>query len=275
MKTTVLILILLFTATAFGQRNSTVEVPIPTAAPVGTVTLSLAEYNRLVEMTARKPKPLDAAPLPFVLTRAVFKLRVENQTLMGTVSIDGTSLNNGPVKAPLMTGLLVLQADQSGNPLPLLLEGANHAAILNGPGPFAVSLGVASALSIDAGRAAFMLPVPLAGSSLLSLELPGNHANVHVDPGIITRRDAVNGNTVIEASLEPGKPARVWWSTREVAAPVALREVRFLSDVKTVVSVGDSQLQMTALVRRQRDPGRGGGIPSGDSRRLRTDRGVG
>jgi hypothetical protein len=211
------------------------------------VTLSLAEYNRLVEMSTRKPKPLDAAPLPFVLTRAVFKLRVENQTLMGTVNIDGTSLNNGPVKAPLTTGLLVLQADQAGNPLPLLLEGSNHAAILNGPGPFAVSLGVASALSIDAGRAAFMLPVPLAGSSILSLELPGNHANVHVEPGIVTRRDTVNGNTVIEASLEPGKPARVWWTTREIAAPVAQREVRFLSDVKSVISVGDSQLRLTAL----------------------------
>lgn len=242
------ILILLLTVTAFGQtRNSTSEIPLPTTAPAGTVTLSLAEYNRLVELSTRKPKPLDAAPLPFVLTRAVFKLRVENQTLLGTVSIDGTSLNNGPVKAPLTTGLLVLQADQSGNPLPLLLEGPNHAAILNGPGPFAVSLGVASGLSIDAGRAAFMLPVPLAGSSLLSLELPGNHANVHVEPGIITKRDTVNGRTVIEASLEPGKPARVWWTTREVAAPVAQREVRFLSEVRSVVSVGDSQVRLTAL----------------------------
>jgi Carboxypeptidase regulatory-like domain len=248
MKPAAIILILLLTATALGQhRNSASEIPVPTTASAGTVTLSLAEYNRLVEMSTRKPKLLDAAPLPFVLTRAVFKLRVENQTLMGTVAIDGTSLGQGPVKAPLTTGLLVLQADQSGNPLPLLLEGSKHAAILNGPGPFAVSLAVASALSIDAGRAAFMLPVPLAGSSLLSLELPGNHANVHVEPGIITRRDTVNGHTMIEASLEPGKAARVWWTTREIAAPVSQREVRFLSDIKSVVSVGDSQLRVTAL----------------------------
>jgi uncharacterized surface anchored protein len=248
MKAAPVILILLLTVTIFGQhRNATMELPVPTTASAGTVTLSLAEYNRLVEMSTRKPNVLDAAPLPFVLTRAVFKLRVENQTLLGTVSIDGTSLEKGPVKAPLTTGLLVLQADQSGNPLPLLLEGGNHAAILNGPGPFAVSLGVASALSIEAGRAAFMLPVPLAGSSILSLELPGNHANVHVEPGIITRRDTVNGNTVVEASLEPGRAARVWWTTREVAAPSAQREVRFVSDIKSVVSVGDSQLRLTAL----------------------------
>ena len=243
-----LILILLLAATSYAQqRNATMDAVLPSTGVAGTVTLSLSEYNRLVELATRKTKTPDTAPLPFVLTRAVFKLHVEDQTLLGTVSIDGSSLANGPVKAPLTTGLTVLDASLSGNPLPLLLEGPNHAAILNGPGPFAVSLGVASLLSIDAGRASFMLPVPAAGSSLLSLELPGNHANVHVEPGLVTSRESVNGRTLIEATLEPGKPARVWWTTREVAAPIAQREVRFLSDIKSVVSVGDSQLRVTAL----------------------------
>ena len=245
---TSLTLILFLAVTTYGQhRNSTTDVPIPPASTAGTVTLSLAEYNRLVELSTSKAKSPDAAPLPFVLTRAAFKLRLEDQTLRGTVSISGTSLAIGPVKAPLTEGLTILQADQGGNPLPLLLEGSSHAAILNGPGPFAVSLGVASPLSIDAGRASFVLPVPAAGSSLLSLELPGSHANVHVEPGLITSRNTANGQTVIEATLEPGKPTRIWWTTREVAAPVAQREVRFLSDIKTVISVGDSQLRLTAL----------------------------
>lgn len=247
MKATV-ILILLFSITTYGQqRNSATDVPLPTNGTAGTVTLSLSEYNRLVELSTRKTKSPDVAPLPFVLTRAVFKLRVENQTLLGSVSIDGASLAKGPVKTPLLSGLTVLEADQSGKPLPLLLEGTSHAAIFSGPGPFAVSLGVATPLTIDAGRASFTLPVPLAGSSLLSLELPGNHANVHVEPGLVTSRNTANGNTVIEASLDPGKAAKVWWTTREVAAPVAQREVRFLSDIKSVVSVGDSQLRLTAL----------------------------
>jgi hypothetical protein len=247
MRNSVILLLLLTITTVGQQRNATSDVPFPTTSTAGTVTLSLSEYNRLVELSARKTSSPDAAPLPFVLTRAVFKLRVEDQTLQGTVTIDGATLAKGPVKAPLLTGLTILQAEQSGNPLPLLLEGSGHAAILNGPGPFAVSLGVATPLTIDAGRASFTLPASLAGSSLLSLELPGNHANVHVEPGLVTSRNTVNGNTVVEASLEPGKPARVWWTTREVAAPVAQREVRFLTDIKTVVSVGDSQLRLTAL----------------------------
>jgi hypothetical protein len=246
-----LILILFLTITAYGQhRNSTVDAVLPAPGSTGTVTLSLAEYDRLVDLASRKPKPEDVAPLPFVLSRAAFKLKLVNQTLVGTVEIDGSLLQDGNVKAPLTTSLTILEARRSGtaaaNPLPLVQEGPAHAAILNGPGPFGVSLGIASGLTIDAGRASFVLPVPLASTSLLTLELPGNHANVRVEPGLVTSTTSVNGNTIVEAALEPGKPARVWWTTREIAAPLAQREVRFLSDVKTVVSVGDSQVRVTA-----------------------------
>jgi len=243
-----LILILLIAVVAAGQvRNTTSNTTLPAPGTAGTVTLSLSEYNRLVELANRKDKTSDEVPLPFVLSRAVFKLRVENQTLVGTVDIDGSLLAKGSVKTPLTTALTILEAKQSNNPLPLLQEGTSHAAILNGPGPFAVSLGVAAPLTIEAGRASFTLPVPLASSSILTLELPGNHANVRIEPGLVTSRDTANGQTRIEAALEPGKAARIWWTTREIAAPVAQREVRFLSDVKSVVSVGDSQLRVTAL----------------------------
>lgn len=243
-----LILILLLTAVAVGQqRNTRLDSVLPAPGTPGTVTISLSEYDRLVERAARKDKSPEAAPLPFVLSHAVFKLRVENQTLVGYVDIDGSLLEKGAVKTPLTSSLTILEAKQAGQPLPLLQEGSSHAAILNGPGPFMVSLGVAAPLTIEAGRASFVLAVPLASSTMLSLELPGSHANVHVEPGLVTNRETVNGNTKIEAALEPGKPARIWWTTREIAAPVAQREVRFLSDVKTVVSVDDFELRLTAL----------------------------
>ena len=246
MKAVILILILA-TAAVAQHRNTTSTVSLPATGPAGTVTLSLSEYNRLIELASHRPKTPDAVPLSYVLSRAIFKLRVENQTLVGTVDIDGALLEKGSVMTPLTTGLTILEAKQAGKPLPLLQHGADHSAILTGPGPFAVSLGVAAPLTIEAGRASFTLPVPFASSSILSLELPGNHANVRVEPGLVTSRTTANGNTVLEASLEPGKPTRIWWTTREISAPVAQREVRFLSDVKTVVSVGDSQLRITAL----------------------------
>jgi hypothetical protein len=242
------ILILILTGSSFAQtRNARIEVPVPAPTSTGTVTVSLAEFNRLTELAARKPKASETAPQPFVLSTAAFKLRVEDSALSGTVDISGNVLDKGFVKVPLTTGLTLLEARQANNALPLLLDGARQTAILNGPAPFAVSLSVASALTVEAGRASFTIPVPVASASLLTLDLPGNHANVRIEPGLVTSRTTSNGHTIVEATLEPGKPARVWWTTREIAAPVSQREVRFLSDIKSIVSVGDSQMRVTAL----------------------------
>lgn len=247
MKRTILLL-LVFATAAYGQhRDSRSGTILPLPGSSGTVTLSLAEYNRLTELASRKPTTTEAPPLSFVLSRAAFRLRVEDQSLTGALDIDGSVLENGSVKVPLTSGITILDAKQANSPLPLLQEGRTHSAILTGPGAFAVNLNIASALTIEAGRASFTVLVPAATSSLLTLDLPGNHANVRIEPGLITNRTTVNGHTIVEACLEPGKPARVWWTTREIAAPVAQREVRFLSDIKSVVSVGDSQLRTTAL----------------------------
>src|SRR6266480_3890077 len=158
MKRSILLLLFLATAAYGQQKNSRFDATLPLPRPEGTASLPLAEYNRLVELALHKPKTPDAAPQPFVLSRAAFNLRIEDQSLIGTVDIDGALLENGSVKVPLTTGLTILEAKQSGKPLPLMQEGPMHAAILNGPGPFSVSLNIASALTVEAGRASFVVP---------------------------------------------------------------------------------------------------------------------
>src|SRR5205085_11032054 len=128
------------------------------------------------------------------------------------------------LRRALPRGLTILEAQHAHNPLPLVLDGTTQTAIRTAPAPFAVSLSVASPLTVEAGRASFTTPVPVASASLLTLDLPGNHANVKIEPGLVTSRTNLNGHTIVEATLEPGKPARVWWTTREITAPVAQRE---------------------------------------------------
>src|SRR5262249_39034129 len=246
MRRTITALLLLTTA-AYGQQRRLRRDRGLTPVPRGTVTLTLAEYNRLVELAAHKPKQSEAAPLPFVLSNAAFKLRVERDALVGTLDIEGEVLHKGPVSVPLIAGLTILDAQQQQAPLPLVHDGPTHATVINGPSHFSVSLKVAAAVSVEAGRASFTLPVPRASSSLLSLEMPGNHANVRIEPGLITQRATSDAHTIIEAALEPGRPARLWWTTREIEAPLAQREVRFLSEVKELLSIGDSQLRVAAL----------------------------
>lgn len=245
MRKSVIVLLLLSIVTFGQQRSLPPERVLP--GPSGTVTLSLAEYNRLVELAARKPKAPEPPPLPFVISRAAFKLNIDNETLAGTLDIEGEVLQKGPTKVPLAGGLAVLEAQQAQKPIPLMQDGSTHTVVVTGPSAFAVSMKVASALTIEAGRASFTLPVPPSGTALLSLEIPGNHASVHLESGLITQQTAASERTIVEATLEPGKPARVWWTTREVAAPAAQREVRFLSDIKSLISVGDSDVRVAAL----------------------------
>src|SRR5262249_4757518 len=153
----------------------------------------------------------------------------------------------GPTKVPLLTDMTVLNVAQSQRPLPLMQEGRIHEALLNGPGPFSVAMDVATPFITDTGRTWFVLPVPTASSASLKVDIAGNHANLHVEPGLITSRTTSNGHTIVEATLEPGKQARVWWSTREAAAPVTQHEVRFLADIKSLFSIGDSDVRLAAL----------------------------
>src|SRR5438046_242282 len=140
MKRTIILFLVLAGSASAQTRNSRTEVVVPAPTSSGTVTLSLAEYNRLTELASHKPKTAEAAPLPFVLSSAAFKLKVDEQSLTGTVDIAGNVLERGSVKVPLMTGLTILDAQQANSPLPLWLDGTTQTAILNGPSPFTVSL---------------------------------------------------------------------------------------------------------------------------------------
>ena len=223
------------------------DVALPPVPASGNVTLPLDEYNRLVELASKPTRKPDTPPVPYTMKRADLKFRVANESVQGTVQLQGEILHKGATKIPLTTGMAVLDARQEGKGLPLELDNATHTAVLTGPADFAVTLDAGLSLSIEAGRASFSLPVPSAGSVRLALAVPGDHTNVRISPGLITSRSSDNGQTAIEATLVPGQPANIWWTTRETAAPVVPKEVRFLSDVKTLVSVSEADIRIAAL----------------------------
>jgi len=218
--------------------------PLPNS---GNVTLTLDEYNKLVELAAKPPKKSDTAPLPYSIKHADVKLRVENDGVQGTVLLEGEVFRKGVSKVPLTSGITILDAHQNGKGVPLEQENGTHTALLSGPGEFSVALETGLPLHIEAGRASLHLPVPAAGSAQLSLTIPGDHTVANISPGLITSRKSENGHTTIEATLAPGQPANIWWATREVVTPAVPREVRFLSDEKTLVSVSESEMRVAVL----------------------------
>jgi hypothetical protein len=242
MKKIFLALVLILPAAAIGQLRN--DLPVPDS---GNVTLSLDEYNRLVELAAKTPKKPETPPLNYSVKRADLKLRVENDSVRGTVELEGEVFKKGFAKVPLTMGMTVLDARQENKALPLQQEHGVQTAVLTGPGEFFITLNTGLPLNIEAGRASFSLPVPPAGSVQLSLLLPGENTYANINPGLITDRRSENGHTTIEATLVPGQPAGIWWARRETATPAVPREVRFLSEVKTLVSVSEAELRVATL----------------------------
>lgn len=247
MKKFTLAVAFLVSVPAFAQDTFAQDKIVPPVPQAGNVTLPLEEYNRLLELANKSPRRVESAPLPYTIKRGDLKLRVANETVMGTVQLQGETFNKGETKVALTSGMTILDARQEGKGLPLEQEGGTQTAILAGPAEFSVVLDTGLPLNIETGRASFNLPVPSAGSVRLTLEVPGDHTNVKLSPGLITSRASAKGSTTIEATLVPGQPVNIWWATREVVAPVVPREVRFLSNVKTLVSVSEADIRLAVL----------------------------
>ena len=241
MKTSFLVVLLLCTV-VMAEEKSTLPLPVS-----GSVTLTLDEYNRLMELAAKPSKRAEIAPLPYSVKHADVKLRVENDGVRGTVQLEGEVFRKGVSKVPLTSGMTLLDAHQNGKGVPLLQENGTHMALLAGPGDFSIALDTGLPLRVEAGRASFSLPAPAAGSVQLTLVIPGDHTFANLSSGLITSRKSENGHTTIEATLVPGQPANLWWATRETVTPAVPREMRFLSDAKTLLSVSEAEMRVAVL----------------------------
>jgi hypothetical protein len=237
------------TVTLFLCGTLVLAADLPVPAP-GNVTLPLVEYDHLLELANHPVKTPDSPPFAHVLKSAQMNLEVAGESVKGTIVLDGDVLAAGLHPVPLVTGMVVLDAQNRGTALPLEQHDGALTALLQGPADFAVTLKSAMPLAIETGRASFTLPVPAAGVARLTLTVPGEQTAVNLSPGLITSRSSRAGQTTIEATLVTGQPATLWWAARLAtqSAPQAPKEIRFLSDVKTLITVGDSDVTLAALV---------------------------
>ena len=238
------LVLILAPLTQRARAQQKTVLPLPDS---GNVTLPLDEYNRLVELAAKTPRKPDAPPLSYAIKRADLRLHVENDSALGSIQLEGELFKKGVLRVPLTSGITILDARQENKPLPLQQENGVQTAVLTGPSDFSITLNAGMPLRIEAGRATLNLPVPSAGSVQLTLVLPGENTFANISPGLITDRRSESGHTTIEATLVPGQSANLWWARRETQVAAVPHEVRFLSDVKTLVSVSEADLRIAAL----------------------------
>lgn len=227
-------------------QSAAQDKPARAGAP-GTVTLPLAEYDRLVERAAHPPDVPDKAPVAAVLSSATLALRVEGRAVYGTMELVGEAFRPGSVR--LFDGQGLLDATQAGRPVPLRVEGNAPHAVVTQPGPLTFTLQWADGVAAEPGRASFVVPVPPAGTARATIDLPGPDLDARVAPGAVTRRTSAGGRTTLEVALDPGAPARVTWTVGENAAvAVSPRETRFVADLKTLVTAAEADVRLSTLV---------------------------
>ena len=213
-----------------------------------SVTLTLAEYNRLLDLAAKTPAAPAAAPVPAIVAAADLRLTIDRDAARGVFNLSGQVLQAGVTRVPVISGATLTDAAAAGRSVPLLTEGNTLHALINGPGPFALTLEWGAPLTFRPGRAAFALPVPQAGAARAAIDLPGEQADVRLSAGLITRRSVVNGRTIIEATLDPGSTTEVSWTMRDTAQVAAVKDLRALAEILTLVTLDDSDIRMTALI---------------------------
>src|SRR4051812_4858719 len=224
------------------------QTPLVPAGSAGTVTLSRTDYDRLLDLAAQRPAGTANAPTAAALARADIRVRVGTTTARATMRVDGEVFRPGVARVALIKAATLLDARMENRPLPVASEGDTVVAFVNGPSTFSATLEVGSAITSSPGRASFTLPVPLAGSATAQIDVPGEQADVHVGNGIVLRRAAANGRTIVDVAVPSGRTVEVWWSTHD-AAPVAVaRDVRLLTDVKSVITIGDADVRLVSLL---------------------------
>src|SRR5262245_17933398 len=87
--------------------------------PARTVTLPLAEYNRLVDLANRPQPASSAAPVGAVLSGADLRIRVDREAAHGTFALTGDVLRPGVNRVALVSGATLIEGTAAGRPLPL------------------------------------------------------------------------------------------------------------------------------------------------------------
>ena len=241
--TTAVLLFTLVSSPAVAQERNRP----PLSAP-GTVTLTLSEYDRLVDRASR-PDPRPAPPpANAVLSRAQYHARVDGTIVRGTLKVDGEVFRKGPVKIPLLDGVALFEGKADGRPLPLIRDNGGNATVISGPATFSAVLDWGVALEASPGHASFTLPAVQAGSVTATVDLPGDPVDVRVDFGVITRRQSASGRTLLQLTSRSGQRAQVLWAVRESGPQVQPADARMLADVKSLWRIGEADVQLIALV---------------------------
>ena len=221
----------------------------PADEPARSVTLSLAEYNRLVDLAQPAARWRRRAAGRRRARRApIFACASTRDSARGAFDLDRRRAARGHQQGEAAVGRDAGRR-QRGRPAAAARRRRQRArGARSGPGPVLADARMGRAAGLRARTRVVRAAGAAGRHGARDDRLPGEQADVRLSAGLITRRSIADGRTIVEATLDPGSATEVWWSMRDSAPVAAAREVRTLADVMTLVTLGDSDVRMVALV---------------------------
>ena len=135
----------------------------PPQGPVGTVTLSRSEFDRLLDLSTRSGAPPERAPLAAALGRADITVRVDGGVARASIALEGEVFHSGVVKVPLIAGTTLLDARLANGPLPLVSENNALVGLILRSCRFCRDTGMGDSPDADAGTRFVRAPGTLSG----------------------------------------------------------------------------------------------------------------
>ena len=114
-------------------------VPVKPVEQPRSVTMTLTEYNRLLDLAARAPAVPAAAPMAAVVSQADLRITVDRESARGVFNLAGQVLQSGITRVPVVSGATLIDATAGGRPVPLIADGQALHALIAGPAPFALN----------------------------------------------------------------------------------------------------------------------------------------
>ena len=216
--------------------------------------MTLAEYNRLLDLAARAPAPPPAAPVAAVVARAPISRSPSIATSPAASSRSpARCCSSGVSRVPLL-----IAARRSSTPPPA--DGrfrssptARRSTALDSPdpGPFALTLEWGGPLAFRPGRALVRAAGAAGriGAGARSIS-PGEQADVRLSAGLITRRTVANGRTARRGDARSGRrrPKCGGRCATARTQAAAAKDVRALAEIMTLITLDDADVRMVALI---------------------------
>ena len=216
----------------------------------GWVVISVDEYRSLRAKAYPVEPELEPPPVSATLTRVEYDMHALGEIARGKANLTIDVLNDGWVRVPVPSGLLVQEARLDGKLVSLVPAapekgGSQLSALLPHAGRFVLSLDLVLPISSVAGNESVSFPTAEAGATRASIQLARNGVDTRVTGGLLLEKTEAATDSKWVAYAQGNQPLTFTWR-RKTEDHHASLPLRLRGSLTQLVSLGEDSTTIYA-----------------------------